>query len=444
VSTAGRHAAADLPEVEVLELGLEVLARKLRGELMLGLLEPFAAEQRTGRSMLAEFRRAEAAVAGPRPQAPAPAPVGTTSPDQRDAGVAEWERLRRVGRDNGQPIPEWEIFAGLQRLAAAEPVIDAELGSWRVGAPVTMEAIEAAMPLRNGLGATWSLHEYLRTTRERHGPDFRPAPPEQVAAMLLRVDASRQLLRPGGFQIGIRSGPPGPSRAIGEATMAQLSKTIRADTVRRLSAGAGMDLLHTTSAGNGSRPRDAEVTQALRTALAMRREEAATQIAAYARTRAAELREQRLAGGSTALFAAGAVAGAGLAGASLAGLIQSQLIAIFGLVLTAVGMTSNALKEWVPSSEALLAPGRLRRAERVERWAAKLVAEEVDRLHRGPGPDGSPWARARAALQHTRSDVVARVVDRRLAAATPAPSPGRDRVAGTELRPGPRHHRRGR
>jgi len=45
-------AGADL---DVVEVALSVLARKLRGELMLGLLEDFAAGRRSDRSVLAEF-----------------------------------------------------------------------------------------------------------------------------------------------------------------------------------------------------------------------------------------------------------------------------------------------------------------------------------------------------------------------------------------------------
>jgi hypothetical protein len=48
-------------------VALSVLARKLRGELMLGLLEDFAAGRRSGRSMLAEFQHTEATFTGERP-----------------------------------------------------------------------------------------------------------------------------------------------------------------------------------------------------------------------------------------------------------------------------------------------------------------------------------------------------------------------------------------
>jgi hypothetical protein len=66
VTAAPQH-APEAEDLDVVEVALSVLARKLRGELMLGLLEDFAAGRRSGRSMLAEFQRAEAAFTGERP-----------------------------------------------------------------------------------------------------------------------------------------------------------------------------------------------------------------------------------------------------------------------------------------------------------------------------------------------------------------------------------------
>lgn len=77
--TAAPQPAPEAEDLDVVEVALSVLARKLRGELMLGLLEDFAAGRRSGRSMLAEFQRAEAAFAGERP-----GPAGRASQGLRE------------------------------------------------------------------------------------------------------------------------------------------------------------------------------------------------------------------------------------------------------------------------------------------------------------------------------------------------------------------------
>jgi hypothetical protein len=140
---------------------------------MLGLLEDFAAGRRSGRSMLAEFQRAEAAFAGERPGPAGRAsqglrelvnhlgPAGARAPRRwtesvrraLTGGPPEWERLRQIGRDRGRPVPEWEIFHGLHRLATGK----VQRGR-RDERPLTVESIESAMELEGGLGQSWSLH----------------------------------------------------------------------------------------------------------------------------------------------------------------------------------------------------------------------------------------------------------------------------------------------
>ncbi|MCF7547165.1 hypothetical protein [Pseudonocardia sp. WMMC193] len=418
--TADLGAGADL---DVVEVALSVLARKLRAELMLGLLEALADGRRSGRSVLAEFELAEAAVAGERPGitgrasrglrelfgrgTPDVAP-GRWSASVRRAltgGPPEWERLRQVGRDRGRPVPEWEIFYGLSKLAAGR---GGSGGPGRRGGreEFTLETIEAEMDLASGLGETWSLHQYLREARQRCGPGFRPGRPEEVAATLLRVDASRQLAKPGGFTVGIRPGPTATSaRSIDEKTMRDLAQNLQEATSQRMAASAGLDLLRSGAAGtNGQRPFDSDISQAMRAGSAIVRERRAHAAALRARERADELRGTRLASSSTALFVTGAATGVALTIAGLSTGTRAQLTTSIGVLMTTMSLAGNAIKDWRPNSEAMTAPLRAWVAERVAELSHRAAEREVERLHRGSAAMQAVtvWGRARAAMQGTR------------------------------------------
>ncbi|GAA4554826.1 hypothetical protein [Pseudonocardia xishanensis] len=422
--TADLGAGADL---DVVEVALSVLARKLRAELMLGLLEDLADGRRSGRSVLAEFEMAEAAVAGERPGITGRASrglrelIGRGTPDVAPGrwsasvrraltgGPPEWERLRQVGRDRGRPVPEWEIFHGLSKLAA------------RRGrrADITLEAIEAEMDLSGGMGETWSLHRYLRDARARCGNDFRPGRPEEVAAMLLRVDASRQLAKPGGFTVGIRPGPSAAARSIDEKTMRDLAQNLQEATSRRMAASAGLDLLRSGTAGaTGQRPFDSDIARAMRAGSAIVRERRAHAAAERARARAAEVRGRRLASSSTALFVTGAAAGVGLTIAGISSGTRAQLTTTVGVLMTTMSLAGNAIKDWRPSSETLIAPLRAWVAEKVAELAHIAAERELARLHAGDDSHAPHlWRRAGNALRGT-SDAI---LDQAVAKASPAP-----------------------
>jgi hypothetical protein len=423
--------AVDVPDLEVVKVAMSVLARKLRSEMMLGLLEEFAAGQRTGRSMLAEFREAEATLLSRRGdheslavhaldglvrQAGSGAERGGQSTDTRwfegirntaSGGTPAWERLRQNGRDRGRPVEAWEIFHGLHSLAAQQARAD--------GPPdrdIGIHHIESAMQLEGGLGADWSLHRALREAREKLGAEFRPAPASDVAAMLLRVDGARQLLKPGGFTIGIRPGPAAPARAIDESTMRDLESNIRDTMVRQMSAAAALDMVRNPgSATRGTRPVDADVDQALVAGAAIVQARRAREVADRARQRATELRGERLGSHSTLFFATSAMMGVGMTSVSLAGDTKMQLTAVIGLTMTTLAATGNTIKDWKPHAAAIAAPFRAWVAERVAEGAQHLANREVARLDGGGSSQAmTAWQRAQTALGAVQKGVLRHAV----------------------------------
>ncbi|NMH96607.1 hypothetical protein [Pseudonocardia acidicola] len=412
------------PEAEVVETALAVLAKKTRAELMLGLLEDFAAGQRTGRVVLEEFRRAEAALNADRPSLASRtgdglrALVRSTSPDGpvprsnrwldaarriTTGGAPEWERLRQVGRDKDDPVPEWEIFHGLHALARRSA-----LPGRRTSAGLSVQGIEEAMDLHGGLGASWSLHTYLREIRNRFGPDYRPGDPAELASTVLRIDAARQLVKPGGFTVGIRPGPAAPTRMIDEATMRAMTENYREVLASRLSATAGLELVRSAASGrNGQKPAGADVDRALAAGAAIVRARRARATAERVRERAVELRSRRIASGSTALFATAGVTGLGLTAVGLFGGLKFQYTTVIGLTMSAMGMVGNTLKEWTPNAEVIAAPFRAWLAEHLAARAQRAADHAIDRLYRGPAPVQSAWARARAAVTGGRSVAIA-------------------------------------
>jgi hypothetical protein len=391
--------------------------------------------------VLAEFQRAEAAFAGERPGLAGRAseglrelvnhlgPAGARAPrcwteSVRRAltgGPPEWERLRQIGRDRGRLVPEWEIFHGLHRLATGKTP-----RGRRDERPLTVESIESAMELEGGLGQSWSLHRYLEQARKRCGLGFVPGRPEEVAATLLRVDASRHLLKPGGFTVGIRPGPAAATHSIDETTMRDLAANLQEATSRRMSASAGLDLLRSGATNAGQRPLDAEVGQALRAGSAIVRERRARTAAEQGRARATELRNQRLASSSTALFAAGAATGLSLTVVGLASGARAQLTTTVGVVMATLSMAGNAIKEWQTNTEAMAAPLKAWAAEKVAELAHRSAEREIRGLHEGTTEVRSVWARASAAFQSAGSAALTR---------TSARSPSRSWPTSPAARP---------
>lgn len=382
-----------LPDPPVVEIALSVLAQKLRTELMLGVLEDWAAGQRTTRWMLVEFQRAERVLAGDLPPSLAPAADLHTSPGQ------EWERLRQNARDRGRPIPEWEVFYGLQRIVGLPAA---------AGHPLAVDVglVESEMQLDGGLGLDWSLHEYLRDARERVGPAFRPAPPEQVAAMLLRIDASRQLLKPGGFTLGFRIGTEGPERPIDPDVMRALEATVRGPLVEALNAAAGLQLLRGGArAGNDRTTGGGQVEQAMVAGAAVARAQARRASAADARRRAKELRTSGVSVTPTAIFATGMTLGVGAISSTVAasgdlwfGDFRAQLLTAAGLTMATLGMAANAFKDWRPVGAALAAPPRAWFTEQVAELAEWAAEREIARLTAGRPPTPRAWRLAQVAV----------------------------------------------
>lgn len=431
----GRRRAADSPNSETVEVALDVLARKLRAELMIGLLEPLVAGERTGRSTLAEFRLVEQAITGERPD------VSTAADPARPVGPPEWERLRQVGRESGQPVPEWEIFRGLHKLAQAQT----SRGRHSAEQPdrVDVEAVEAAMELRGGLGEQWSLHAYLAEARARFGEEFQPAPPDQVAATLLRVDASRQLLTTGGVVMGLRPGPDGPSRVVDAATMQRTATEVQRKLANRMTAAAGVELLRTGGNNSGHTPADRDVDQALAAGAAIVRAREARAIAVQARARAAELRSARLGSTSTALFGAGVTAaGVGtMSAVPLFDTVRSQMLAVVGLAVTTMSGAANAIRDWSPGAETLVAPFRAWMAEKVAEIAERVATRETQRSE-GASQATAAWARARTALTASTGNALARAM-RPLATSRPlATAPGSPAARAATASPEAARHRR--
>jgi hypothetical protein len=202
---------------------------------------------------------------------------------------------------------------------------------------------------------------------------------------VLRVDAARQLLKPGGFTLGIRPGPAAPPRAIDATTMRALTENYREVLAGRLSATAGLELVGSPASGrNGTKPAAADLDRALIAGAALVRARRAREVAEQARERATELRSRRVASGSTAIYAATGAAGLGLAAAGLAAGVRFQYVTVIGLAMTVLSQVGNTLKDWTPNSEVLRAPFRAWLAEHCADRAERAADHAVDRMYRGP------------------------------------------------------------
>ncbi len=387
-----------LPPAEAVEVGLSVLARKLRAELVLGLLEEWASGRRSGRAMLEDFRAvtrgltvdptelsspaqtALAAFVGSIEQAGYQGGAGSAAARQAAAGKPAWARLREIGRTRGRPVPEWEILEGLHALTAGGGTAPA------AGQPLRVESVESAMDLADGLGLRWSLHEYLQTTRQKFGPSFRPGDPHLVAAMILRVDAARQLLKPGGFTIGILPGPPARTTPMDTVTMYALTAGVQQVLSDQLTTQVGLGLLAGLAGDDGRGRPASDIQRALSAGRAAVYAEHRQEVAQRARRRAEQLRAQRFPAASTALYGAGMLTGVGLTTASLIGATRSQLVTAIGLVITTLSAGASALRQWT-GPESLIAPLRA--------WGAEVLAERADAraaaaVQRVFGPSATP------------------------------------------------------
>ena len=368
---AAGSAAVELLDPQVVEAALSVLARKTRAELMVGLLEDFVHGRRSGRLVLSEFRRAaevltptstaglsdttartvegvvglaEAAQTGPRPSLDA-------AHRAAGRGVPEWERLRQVGRDKGEPVPEWEIFHGLATIAGRPSPTPRHADTG-----LSVDALESSMDLAGpgGLGEHWSLHEYLAETRAKLGQYVRPRDPETLAATLLRIDAGRQLLKPGGLSFDL-----------GLAEPAAEQRTIDVDTARQIMGAYREPHLNP------------DVDRALIAGEKIVAARQARDRADKARTRADELRDMRTASRGNALYWAGG--GAAVAGTTtgLAVGLRADLAGLIGIVAGSANLFGRALSDWDKTKEPLIAPFRAwhttRQADRAERAADRAV-----------------------------------------------------------------------
>jgi hypothetical protein len=393
---AAGSAAVELLDPQVVEAALSVLARKTRAELMVGLLEDFVHGRRSGRLVLSEFRRAaevltptstaglsdttartvegvvglaEAAQTGPRQSLDAARRAA-------GRGVPEWERLRQVGRDKGEPVPEWEIFHGLAAIAG-RPSPTPRHGD----TGLSVDALESSMDLAGpgGLGEHWSLHEYLVETRAKLGQYVRPRDPETLAATLLRIDAGRQLLKPGGlsFDLGLAE-PAAEQRTIDVDTARQIMGAYRESLAPKLAAAASIDILRRGVPGrDGPADLNPDVDRALIAGEKIVAARQARDRADKARTRADELRDMRTASRGNALYWAGG--GAAVAGTTtgLAVGLRADLAGLIGIVAGSANLFGRALSDWDKTKEPLIAPFRAwhttRQADRAERAADRAV-----------------------------------------------------------------------
>lgn len=425
-------ARAESPDYEVMEAAMSVLARKLRAELTVGLLEDYVQGRRTGRSMLAEFDRAQGpfrsehdfsplaedltALRDPqnvvdaepaRPRTWAIDAMGQIAPANPEP---EWERLRQQARDRDRPIALWEVFKGLDELADR-----VRQGRQTGDRDVAVIDIENAMDLQTGVGAEWSLHREVAQARAKLGDGVVPGDPRVLAAMLLRVDAARSLIKPGGFEIGIRPGPQGPARSINETTMQRLEAAVRPESVRHMTAQAAFGLIRTHADSALQRDVDRAVTAGDAAVLARRAHAAAES----ARERAAEVRGQRFGARSSLLYGATAAAGAGITAASLAGQTSLSVQVTIGLALTTLGAAGNLIKDWRPHSEALWAPYRAAMAEKVAQLADRLESRTQDELNHGG--TARAWTRAGALFRAAETTGLRRAVSRLERPAEPVP-----------------------
>lgn len=402
------------------ETAMSVLARKLRAELTVALMEDFVAGQRTGRSMLAEFDRVETQfraglppeeieeASPPSPDSQQPQVVEPRTFTVNGAGEAseapEWERLRQQARDRGRPIALWELFHGLDTLARRQ-----REGSLPTDRDISIYDVEQAMDLRDGVGESWSLHQEVATARAKLGADLAPAAPGEVAGMLLRVDAARTLIKPGRFEFGIRPHDKSDSAAhsMSESMMQRMEAQVQPRTIREMTRQAAVGLVGRGARTSQQRTDMARAMQAGDSGALARRAEV---VAQAARERATELRSQRFGAQSSLLYAATAAAGIGVTAASLAGQTSLALQTTIGLTLTTLGASANFIKDWAPNSHVLAAPYKAFVAEKLSHVAGRLAARDLAELDQGSPV--SAFRTAQAAMRSVKGKAVGGLVDR--------------------------------
>ncbi|ALL79690.1 hypothetical protein AD006_31530 (plasmid) [Pseudonocardia sp. EC080610-09] len=356
---AGR---VEFSEFEATEAGLSVLARKLRAEMALALLESFVRGERSGRSMLAEFEHIQEQFRAGLSDDDG----GSSAPAGSDHGpqAPEWERLRLQAGDRGSPIALWEVFHGLDQLAQRN----------REGAlqNVSVDDVERAMDLSGSMGETWSLHDEVKAAKTKLGEQHAPADAGTLAGMLQRVDAARTLLKQGHFEVGIRPMPQthAPTQVMSEAMMRRMEAQIDPVTTRQMTKQAALGLVQR---GAHTPELRTDVSRAMRAGESRALAERAQNAAHAARTRATELRSGRLSARSTLIWAATADSGVAITGASLAGQTSLALQTTIGLSLTALGATANLMKDWRTNRETLWAPYKAFGAEKFANMATRLA-----------------------------------------------------------------------
>lgn len=402
---------------EVVEAALSVLARKTRAELMLGLLEEFAAGRRSGRAVLVDARLA----------------LVELTPREANGVLPEWERLRQVGRAKGEPVVEWEIVHGLDvllRRAGTGPETTASprtqpRSAQHAGASVrqrrgrgtprrhalslsarrlagegrqtadnapqhpglaesgmSLDALESAMDLAGpgGLGVRWSLNAYLVETRDRLGRHVHPREPDILAATLLRIDHARQLLKPGGlsFDVGVVEPQQADLHTVNPSAARDIFARYRETLGPQLAAAAGVQMLRGGLADrNGVVQENPDVERAVAAGEKIVAAQRARAKADDARDRAAEVRGLRVSASGNAVYLTGAAGVALGAGIGLSAGLRADLAGLVGVGAGAITFLGRGLQDWEQSKEPLIAPFRAwwtaRRADRADRAAEAAV-----------------------------------------------------------------------
>jgi hypothetical protein len=377
-SPAGPAAAAELEFLDpaVTEAALSVLSRKLRAELMLALLEDFVAGRRSARSVLADF-----AIAADK-----------LGPSRGSGGIGgastpEWERLRQVGRDKGEPVVEWEILHALHTIAAAPSP-----GPRARTPAMTVDSLEQSMELGGpgGLDPRFSLHAYLSDARSKLGPQLQPRDTEVLAGTLRRIDHVRQMLKPGGLSFDLGISEPVPSAV--HAADVDSARQVLGGFVRtagpQMAAAVGIQMLRQgVPDRTGTIHSDPAIDQAVAAGQKIVTAQAARAAAQRAREQAEQVRGRRVAAGGVAVYLGGTAGTIGATAVSLAAGVRAELAPLIGIGAGAATLLGRALQDWEASRLPLVAPFRAwwsaRRAARAERLADRAV-DDVFTTHHTP------------------------------------------------------------
>lgn len=209
------------------------LARKLRSDLMLSVLQPMLRGHppwAVAERLLTALDHLNMTTGGPDTRATTDRPMWLPprqwahNLDPSEKGIPLWERLRRLGRVKGDPVYEWEICYALYKWATANiPGHSLAQKKWHVrndprvaqGLHLDPNYVDRMIERRADFARDWSLRSWWDEQLARRGQGSVYSPearahewdhPGLTASRIVRTDFARQLLQKDGIELGVIGG----------------------------------------------------------------------------------------------------------------------------------------------------------------------------------------------------------------------------------------------